>query len=115
MARGAALIAGVVLCGLLAGCARRPPWTKDGARPKRTAAHYAACNAQAQRDIGRDVNIDSDILAGRQSDWQRTSSMKEHTATDATTNSERTDDLVRFCMIGRGYAPTGTEPARNPS
>ena len=103
------MLAATALLGLaLAACEGPGPWTKDGVSPKRTAVDLADCRSQAQNDIRRDVNIDTDIAAGRKQDWDRSQTTQVHRSSDATVNNARSHDTVRACMEAKGYVPTGS-------
>jgi hypothetical protein len=110
--RGRTKLVAVLALGVaLAACEGPGPWTKDGVSPKHAAADFSECRMEAQHDIGRDVNIDTDIAAGRQRDWDRSQTSQIHHASDASVNDERSDDIVRACMESKGYAPNGPAPS----
>ena len=112
-AKGAAAL---LLAGLaLAACGGPGPWSKEGVSPKRASIDYADCRSQAQNDIRRDVDIDTDIAAGRKTDWDKSQSGPLHKSADATANNSRSYDVVRACMLAKGYIPNGRdEPASEP-
>ncbi|HEY5208704.1 MAG TPA: hypothetical protein VIJ42_04575 [Stellaceae bacterium] len=95
---------------LLVGCAGGGRWSKEGAPPEQISADYAQCRAQAQHDIARDVNIDTDIAAGRDQDWQHNQSSETHLASDASSDARLSDNILNGCMEGKGYTPSGDAP-----
>ena len=106
--------ASFALAILLGACSGPANWSKEGASPERAAADYADCRAEAQHDIQRDVNIDTDIAAARQHDWQQSQSTQTHLADDASSNARLNRDVVKGCMQSKGYAPSGPEPTEGP-
>jgi hypothetical protein len=98
----------------LAACAEQADWTKQGVSADRASTDYSECRAEAQHDIQRDVNIDTDIAASMQQNWQRSQSTETHLAGDVSSNAKRSDDLLKGCMESKGYAPGGTEPSAGP-
>jgi len=94
---------GVALC--LAACASSPQWTKQGVSPQATASDYADCRSQAQEATRRDNNIDADILASRGRDWEQSGTLSTHEAIFANEDYRKSDDVVKACMIAKGYAP----------
>ncbi len=97
-----------------AGCAGPPQWSKPGATDAQAAHDFSACRHQAQRDIARDVDIDTDIAAGRREDWQKSGTLDTHRASDQSSNQKLSGDLVKACMEARGYAPSGSEAEASP-
>ncbi len=104
----------VALAVSLSACGGPPNWTKDGASPDVAAADYADCRHEAQHDIQRDVNIDTDIAAARQHDWSQSQSTETHLAGDASSNRKLTRDIVSGCMESKGYVPSGPGPTNGP-
>lgn len=107
-------IVALALSLALASCAGPTRWTKPGVSNEQASADYSDCRSQAQHDIIRDVNIDTDIAASRQQDWARSQSTDTHLASDAAINNQRTDTMLKSCMEGKGYAPGGTQPTISP-
>jgi hypothetical protein len=101
MDRMVALVA--ALC--LAGCAGAPQWSKQGVAPQAAAADYSDCRSQAQAATRRDADIQADIMASRGRDWSQTQTLNTRQALYATERRPQTDDLVKSCMIAKGYAP----------
>ncbi|HUZ71414.1 MAG TPA: hypothetical protein VMU87_00385 [Stellaceae bacterium] len=98
----------VLLASLcLAGCAGAPQWTKQGVTPQVAASDYADCRRQAQAATRRDANIDADILASRGRDWQQSGTLSTHQTMFGATATRQQDDVVKACMIAKGYAPGG--------
>jgi hypothetical protein len=94
----------VALLGL-AGCAGTPGWSKQGSSPQVTANDYAECRSEAQEATRRDANIDADILASRGRDWEQSGTLSTHQALYAGEDYRQHDDIVKACMIAKGYAP----------
>ena len=88
----------------LAGCAGTPPWTKQGVSPKVAASDYADCRFEATEATRRDANIDADIIASRGRDWSQTQTLPARQALYGNA-TRQADDLVKACMIAKGYAP----------
>lgn len=114
MGRVFSWIAAGALAVSLAACGGAPEWSKDGATPEVASADYADCQALAQHDIQRDVNIDRDIEASRQHDWFQSQSTDTHRANDASSDERLSGDVVRDCMESKGYAPNGPAPTNSP-
>ena len=94
--------AGLVL--LLAGCAGVGSWTKAGADAAATAAEYQDCRALAATAVKTDADIDQDILATRQNDWQRASAFRLQTETMRAHTKDRAASIVERCMRAKGFA-----------
>lgn len=107
-------VTALALMAALASCAGPSDWTKQGVTADQAAADYGDCRAAAQHDIIRDVNIDTDIAAGMQQNWQRSQSTDTHLAQDESSNERRGGDIVRACMESKGYVPGGAEPPNSP-
>jgi hypothetical protein len=115
MGRAIPWMAALTVSVLVTACAGEGHWSKDGVPPEQISADYAQCRAQAQHDIQRDVDIDTDIEAGRDRDWQHNQSTQTHLANDASNDAKLSDNILRSCMEGRGYAPNGAEPTNGPN
>ena len=89
----------------LVACASEPQWVKDGVSGKQAAADYSDCQSQAQNSTQRDSNIEADIMASRGHDWQQSGTLGAHEAAFAAESQKQSDQIVRECMIGKGYAP----------
>ena len=86
------------------GCAGSPPWTKQGVSPKVAASDYADCRFEGQEATRRDANIDADIMASRGRDWSQTQTLPARQALYGSSRRQA-DDIVKSCMIAKGYAP----------
>jgi hypothetical protein len=95
-------LAAAALALVLGGCLG-PTWAKPGVGPEEAAADYSQCNALAQGAVARDSNIDTDILASRGLDWQNSGTLGVHRATMASETSTRSADVLRSCMLAKGY------------
>lgn len=99
---------------LLAACDSPSDWSKQGVSSDRASSDYADCRAETQNDIQRDVNIDTDIAASMQQNWQHSQSTDTHLASDASLDDKRTSGLLDACMEGKGYAPGGSASTTSP-
>lgn len=115
MRRAMAGTAAALLSVMAAACAGEGHWAKDGVPPEQISADFAQCRAQAQHDIARDVNIDTDIAASRANDWDRSQTTQTHLADDESNNYKLSDNIVQSCMEAKGYAPTGVGPTNGPN
>lgn len=89
---------------LVAGCAAAGGWTKPGADAAATARDIDACGALAAEAVGPEIGINQDILATRQTDWQRapighieSEALREQTRRRATA-------IVDSCMRAKGFS-----------
>ena len=90
---------------VLAACAGTPNWTKKGVSPEVTSRELADCRNIAREATRRDTNITTDIMASRGNDWQRTGVMDYQLRSLTLGDTVRSDDIVKRCMIGKGFAP----------
>jgi hypothetical protein len=95
---------GTGLALLLAGCAAAGSWTKAGADEAATAREYQDCRAMAASAVKTDADIDQDILATRQNDWQRASRLRLQSETMQEHTSDRAAAIVAACMRAKGFA-----------
>jgi len=93
----------LTLC--LGACIGAPRWTKEGIAPQAAAADLAVCRGEAQEATRRDNNISADIMASRGLDWQNSGTLSTHQEMFAAQNAQQTDDVVKSCMIAKGYVP----------
>lgn len=89
---------------MLAACAS-PTWTNPNVTPEQAKNDYSECNAMAQDANARDAAIQQDILASRGQDWQRSGTLGTHQDVFAAETQQRTGDIVRNCMLAKGYTP----------
>jgi hypothetical protein len=80
-------------------------WSKAGATKGAIGADLADCREQGAALIRRDSNIESDILATRARDWQRSSSLSVKEASTDAADQERAQNYVEDCMRAKGYGP----------
>jgi hypothetical protein len=96
----------VVLALLLAGCAGgAPDWTRPGADAHATALAYQDCSTTASSAVRTDADIDQDILASRQNDWQRSSVVRLQTQAMHDHTRDRADAILAACMKSKGFTP----------
>jgi hypothetical protein len=92
---------------LLAGCAAGSgAWTKAGADQTATAQAYEECREMAGIAVSTDAAIDQDILASRQSDWQRAGVVRTETRTMQEQTRDRAAAIIASCMQAKGYRAT---------
>jgi hypothetical protein len=100
------LFAGLAVAAIgLGACASEPQWSRSGVSPQTAASDLAECRSMAQTDFRRDANIDADILASRGHDWQQTNTLRTRQAVMSTENAPQSADIIKACMISKGYAP----------
>lgn len=99
-------IGGLALVLLAAACAGGN-WSKPGVSPERAAQDLSECRHSAELANRRDSDIDTDILASRGQDWQRSSLLSTKRDIYADSNRVRTGDMVDRCMLAKGYSLGG--------
>jgi hypothetical protein len=104
--RATGLCAAVLLLMLpaLAACGATH-WSKAGAGKDAISTDLADCRAQGQALVRRDADIESDIMATRAQDWQRTGALGPNQAGMAGADSKRVQSYVEDCMRAKGYVP----------
>ena len=105
MNRAARLGAALIL-SLLAGCAGAGDWAKAGGDEAAAAREYADCRALAGGAVQTDADIDQDILATRQSDWQRAGVVRQQTRIMHEQTRDRAEAIIESCMKAKGYSQT---------
>ena len=96
---------GCVLLLVLAGCAAPGNWTKPGADNAAAAREYQDCREIAEQAVRSDAEIDQDILATRQNDWQRSDVVRAQTQAMHAMTGDRSARIVASCMRQKGFAP----------
>jgi hypothetical protein len=97
---------GIILLALLvAGCGGTGSWIKPGADAALADSDYRECRAVADSAIKTDANIDQDIAATRQFDWQRAQLGRIAGETMREQTRERGAAIVDSCMRAKGFAP----------
>jgi hypothetical protein len=89
---------------VLAACAG-PRWEKSNVTPEQAKSDYSECNALANEANARDAAIDQDILASRGHDWANSGTLDTHKDVFEAESQHRTADVLRSCMLSKGYAP----------
>jgi hypothetical protein len=102
MTRAGPLRAAIVLL-LMAGCSGGGDWAKPGADDSAAAAAYQDCRGLADTAVGTDRAIDQDILASRQSDWDRAAVVRQQTQVMHEHTRDRAAAIVDSCMKGKGF------------
>ena len=97
----------LALALLLASCAGTGNWIKAGADVAATASEYEDCRALAATAVKTDADIDQDILATRQNDWQRSGVGRAQTQTVREHTRDRAAAIVDSCMRAKGFARPG--------
>jgi hypothetical protein len=99
-----AVWAAAALTLLLTGCAPGGNWARPGADTNDTAIALQQCRAAADRAVGPEEGIDQDILATRQTDWQRTQIGGLAAGQLGEETRARADEIVAGCMLAKGFA-----------
>jgi hypothetical protein len=97
------LPAGLLPIVLLAGCAATGDWKKAGADDATIAREYQGCRALATTTVTTEADIDQDILATRQSDWQRAGAVRVGTETMQQQTRDRAARIIASCMQAKGF------------
>lgn len=79
-------------------------WAKPDVSQERAAQDYSECRHLGEIAIRRDSNIDTDIIASRGGDWDRSGIGIQKRLDYADSNRARTSDIVTQCMLGKGYS-----------
>jgi hypothetical protein len=95
----------VALAVGLTGCAGGGDWSRSNTTSQQTATEFSDCQSQARAATQRDTNIMSDIMATRGNDWRQTGVMGTQTSLFAAENHDRSADVIRRCMLGKGFVP----------
>lgn len=95
-----AMIIAVML--LLAGCGHAT-WTRAGADAADSEAALRQCRGAAAAVVGPEEGIDQDILATRQTDWQRSQVGGLAAGRLGQETHERADRIVAACMRANGF------------
>ena len=105
---GAVLLAG---CGAAGDWSKadwsKADWTKAGADAAAAAGEYQECRAMAATAVKSQADIDQDILASRQNDWQRASIVRVQTRTTQDATRDRAAAIVDACMRAKGFSRPG--------
>ena len=89
---------------LLAGCSGAGDWTKAGGDSAAAEAAYQDCRGLAGTAVESDRAIDQDILATRQSDWQRASVVRQQTRIMHEQTRDRAASIIDSCMKAKGFS-----------
>jgi hypothetical protein len=103
MNRAARLGAALIL-SLLAGCGGAGDWAKAGGDEAAASREYEDCRALAGGAVQTDADIDQDILATRQSDWQRAGVVRQQTRVMHEQTRDRAAAIIESCMKAKGYS-----------
>ena len=99
--------AGVLaLALLLAGCATGAgDWRKAGAEQSAAERDYQECRELAADAVKTQADIDQDIFATRQNDWQRASVVRQQAQIMHEHTHDRAAAILDSCMKGKGFSP----------
>jgi hypothetical protein len=101
----------IALSLLLGGCAAAAGgWSKPGADAATTAGDYQECRSLAASAVKTQAEIDQDILATRQSDWQRAGIARVDARNRQAETGDRAAAIIASCMRAKGFAPTAKTP-----
>jgi hypothetical protein len=95
---------GGALLLLLAGCGGAGDWAKPGAEEGAATAAYQDCRGLAGSAVQTDADIDQDILATRQGDWQRAAVVRQQTQIMHEQTRDRAAAIIESCMKAKGYS-----------
>jgi len=95
----------MLLLLLLVGCAGGGEWVKPGMDQAAAGREYQDCRELADTAVKTDADIDQDILATRQSDWQRAGVVRAQTRVMHEQTRDRGAAIVDSCMKTKGYSP----------
>jgi hypothetical protein len=90
---------------LLVGCAGGGEWMKPGMDQAAAGREYQDCRELADTAVKTDADIDQDILATRQSDWQRAGVVRTQTRIMHEQTRDRGAAIIDSCMKAKGYSP----------
>src|SRR3954451_10015325 len=88
----------------LAACGGAGDWAKAGGDEAAAAREYADCRALAGGAVKTDADIDQDILATRQSDWQRAGVVRQQTRVMQEQTRDRAAAIIESCMKAKGFS-----------
>ena len=89
---------------LLAGCSGAGDWTKAGGDEAAAARDYQDCRALAEGAVRTDADIDQDISATRQNDWQRAGVVRLQTRVMHEQTRDRAASIIDSCMKAKGFS-----------
>jgi hypothetical protein len=89
---------------LLADCGGGGDWIKSGGDEAAAAREFQDCRALAGDAVRTDADIDQDILATRQSDWQRAGVVRQQTRVMHEQTRDRAAALIESCMKAKGFS-----------
>ena len=94
----------VLLAVLLAGCGGGGgDWGKPGADEAAASREYQDCRDMARTAVRTDADIDQDILATRQTDWQRGGFARTGSQNMLDHTRDRAAGIVASCMRAKGF------------
>ena len=89
----------------LAGCVGGGEWAKPGMDQAAAGREYQDCRELADTAVKTEADIDQDILATRQNDWQRASVVRTQTRVMHEQTRDRAAAIIGSCMKAKGYSP----------
>lgn len=94
-----------LLVAMLAGCGTgNGNWVKPGADAATVEQEYRDCQALVAPVVRNEAAIDQDILATRQSDWQRAGIVRVETRTMQEQTRDRAAAIIASCMQAKGFS-----------
>ena len=90
---------------MLAGCAGGSDWAKPGMDQAAAGRDYQDCRELADTAVKTSADIDQDILATRQNDWQRAGVVRTQTRVMHEQTGDRATAIIDSCMKAKGYSP----------
>jgi len=89
----------------LAGCTATGDWVKPGTDQAAAGREYQDCRDLADAAVRTEADIDQDILATRQTDWQRAGVVRPQTRLMHEQTGDRAAAIVGSCTKAKGYRP----------
>jgi len=93
-----------LVLSLLAGCGGAGDWAKAGGDEAAASREYEDCRVLAGGAVQTDADIDQDILATRQTDWQRAGVVRQQTRIMHEQTRDRAEAIIESCMKAKGYS-----------
>src|SRR5260370_13832201 len=89
----------------LVGCAGAGDWAKPGMDQAAAGREYQDCRELADTAVKTEADIDQDILATRQNDWQRAGVVRTQTRLMPEQTGDLAAAIVDSLLRAKGYSP----------
>ena len=96
----------LIAATVAAGCAGGDGggWAQPGADEAAARRAHQECRAVAARAVRTEADINQDIIASRQRDWQRSGISTMQRSTIQENTRDRAAAIVASCMRSKGFA-----------